>query len=87
MSTVEKAEKDLAKIKKAQKKADKAQVKADKLQRKATKTQRKTIQKNSLENFMVIVAMVGMVALAVAATVVSLNVEPGAEGTADGAEA
>lgn len=68
-------EKDLAKLKKLQNKADKAQVKADKLQRKATKTQRKTVQKNSIENFMVIAAMVGMVALAITATIVGLNSE------------
>ena len=74
------AEKDLAKMRKVQKKADKAQVKADKLQRKVTKTQRRTIQRNSLENFMIIVAMVGMIALATTAAIVSLNTDtPAAE--------
>ena len=66
MASVDKREKDLMKVEKAQKALTKAQKKYDKLQKKNTKS-------NSLESFMVIAATVGIVALAVAAAFVGTS--------------
>ena len=66
---MDKREKEMMKVQKAQKALNKAQKNYDKIQRKTSKT-------NSLENFMVILATVGIVALAITAIMVGTDSEP-----------
>ena len=68
MDKMDRRQKAQMKVAKAQAQAAKAQAKVDRLQKKNSKA-------NTFENAMVIMAMFGIVALAVAATIIGLTGE------------